>query len=288
MKDLNYQLKMLCQRNRDGSRSTQAHRERLLSFFANELHALGYRRMQAKSLKPKHIQALVERWQDQEMSTGTLKNRMSALRWWAHKIGKDNVVARDNSHYGIASRELTSHVSRAKEITETSLAKIQDPYVRLALQLQQVFGLRREEAIKFSPSYADRGDRLVLKPTWTKGGRAREVPIRTPEQREVLNQAHQLAGKGSLIPAHLRYVEQLRRYEYQVSQAGLSKMHGLRHAYAQQRYEELTGWLCPVAGGPPRTALSTTQRLRDRKARLTISRELGHEREQITTVYLGC
>ena len=64
-------------------------------------------------------------------------------------------------------------------------------------------------------------------------------------------------------------------------------MHGLRHAYAQNRYEELTGWQAPAAGGPNAKTLTAEQREADRQARLTISRELGHEREQITAAYLG-
>ena len=56
-------------------------------------------------------------------------------------------------------------------------------------------------------------------------------------------------------------------------------MHGLRHAYAQNRYEELTGWKAPAAGGPDSKSLTPEQRELDREARLTISRELGHERE---------
>jgi hypothetical protein len=49
----------------------------------------------------------------------------------------------------------------------------------MSLRLQAAFGLRREEAVKFQPSYADRGDRLALKASWCKGGRAREIPVRT-------------------------------------------------------------------------------------------------------------
>ena len=64
-------------------------------------------------------------------------------------------------------------------------------------------------------------------------------------------------------------------------------MHGLRHAYAQALYQELTGWLCPAAGGPSIKMLSQEQRTADRMARLQISRELGHGREQISAVYLG-
>ena len=50
---------------------------------------------------------------------------------------------------------------------------------------------------------------------------------------------------------------------------------GLHHAYAQNRYEELTGWQCPAAGGPPAKELTPEQRETDREARLTISRETG-------------
>ena len=64
-------------------------------------------------------------------------------------------------------------------------------------------------------------------------------------------------------------------------------MHGLRHAYAQDRYKELTGWKCPATSGPDSKALTLEQRELDREAMLTISRELGHEREQVTAAYCG-
>ena len=64
-------------------------------------------------------------------------------------------------------------------------------------------------------------------------------------------------------------------------------MHGLRHAYAQDRYEELTGWSCPAAAGPMVRDLTPQQRERDRETRLTISRELRHEREAMVGAYLG-
>ena len=80
MRDLNYQLKQLCRRNKDGSFSTQRDRERLLTQIADQLHALGYRHMSAQSLKPKHVEALVKHWQDERLSAGAMKNRMAAWR----------------------------------------------------------------------------------------------------------------------------------------------------------------------------------------------------------------
>ena len=120
-----------------------------------------------------------------------------------------------------------------------------------------------------------------------KGGKAREIPIRTLEQREVLDRAHQLAGTGALIPPSHTYAAQLKVYARHTASAGLHTLRGLRHAYVQQRYQELTGWAAPAASGPTRKELIPPQRTHDHAARLLISLELGHEREQITVVYLG-
>ena len=287
MRDLNYQLKQLCRHCREGSHATQAKRERMLTLIANQLHELGYRGMSARSLKPKHIEALIQNWREQELSIGTIKNRMAAIRWWANKVDKRNVVARNNEHYGIPDRRFITNESKAKTLTQEHLEKVRDEHVRMSLELQQTFGLRREEAMKIRPCIADQGDHLHLQASWTKGGRERIVPIRNEKQREVLVRAHRLAGRGSLIPANRNYVQQMRVYEGNTRRAGLHHMHGLRHAYAQARYEELTGRPCPAAGGPIAKELTPEQRERDHEARLTISLELGHEREQVTAAYLG-
>ena len=128
---------------------------------------------------------------------------------------------------------------------------------------------------------------LRLQASRTKGGKEREIPIRTEEQRALLDEAKQFAGSGSLIPAELSYRDQLNRFKAQTAQAGIHRVHGLRHAYAQSRYEQLTGWKAPAAGGPSSRQLNANEKLMDREARLMISRELGHGREQITAVYLG-
>ena len=286
MDDLTYTLRKLCQRNRDGRHNTQADRMRSLALAARQLREAGFRQMKASSLKGKHVQALLDRWQGEGLSSGTIKNRLSHLRWWAEKIGKSGILPADNTQLGVPERRYVTNISKAQELG-TGLEQITDVQVRMSLQLQAAFGLRREEAIKFQPSYADRGDHIALKGSWTKGGRERTVPITTTEQRDALHAAHRLAGTGSLIPADKTYIQQRHVYDGQCKAAGLSHMHGLRHQYAQSRYEALTGWPAPAAGGPPVRTLSDTQRTQDTAARQIISRELGHERLQITAVYLG-
>lgn len=286
MDDLTYTLRQLCRRNRDGSHNTQADRIRSLGLIARQLHEAGFRQLKASSLKGKHVQALLDRWQAESLSLGTIKNRLAHLRWWAEKVGKAGVLPADNTQLGVADRRFVTNVSKATDLG-TGLGRITDAHVHMSLQLQSAFGLRREEAIKFQPRYADQGDHILLKGSWTKGGRDRTVPITTSQQRAVLNAAHNLAGAGSLIPAHKTYIQQRNTYDGQCKAAGLSHMHGLRHQYAQSRYVALTGWKAPAAGGIPSKELTPVQRSQDSIARQIISRELGHERTQITATYLG-
>jgi len=286
MDDLTYTLRQLCLRNRDGSHATQADRQRSLNLAARQLREAGFRQMRATSLKGKHVEALLQRWQAEGLSAGTIKNRMAHLRWWAEKVGKAGILPADNTRLGIPDRRYVTNESKAKELGD-GLHRIIDPHVRMSLRLQAAFGLRREESIKFQPRYADRGGHIAIKGSWAKGGRDRTVPITTPEQHMVLDEAHRLAGLGSLIPSNKTYIQQRHVYDGQCKAAGLSNMHGLRHRYAQMRYEALTGWKAPAMVGPGRVQLSADHRMSDQNARQQISRELGHERLGVTSIYLG-
>jgi integrase len=287
MRDLNYQLKNMCSRNKDGSFSTQSNRQKILFLMANQLYDMGYRHLKADALKEKHVIGLVEKWTEEGISTGVIKNRMAALRWWAEKTNNQSAVAKNNDFYGIGNRQFVTNESKAVSINQEQLDKVKDIYVKASLSLQSAFGLRREEAIKIFPDIADKGDLLALKGSWTKGGKERNIPIITEHQREVLDQVKQLVGNGALIPLNKNYVQQLRIYERHTTLAGLNKLHGLRHQYAQHRYYEMTGWKAPAVGGLAKKDMNEEQKLKDLEVRLLISKELGHEREQITAVYLG-
>jgi hypothetical protein len=234
------------------------------------------------------VEKLVERWLAEKLSPGTIKNRMSALRWWAEKTGKENIIARTNAAYGIPDRVYVTNISKAKELVVDQLQQIRTSCIRISLRLQAGFGLRREESIKIVPTWADRGHALVLKDSWTKGGRQREIPIRTLEQRQLVDEAKALAkGKSLVAPGYTTYRDYLQHFRAECARIGIHGFHGHRHFYAQARYQELTGRECPARGGPTSKQLTAKQKANDREARETISREMGHGREQVTSVYLG-
>jgi len=286
MDKLTWELSQLQRNNRDGSRSTQENRKKILNMTAQHLKQIGFNRMNTKALKAKHVIKLIEKWTMEGLSSGTLKNRMSHIRWWAGKVNAIHKIPA-NDQLGIDRRTYITNESKAVELKHLHLEKVNDQNLRYSLRLQAEFGLRREEAIKFIAHYADKDDKILLKNTWCKGKRSREIPITNSRQRELLNEIKNSRGNKSLIPSRLNYKQQQDKYRNTIPNIGLGKGHGLRHNYAQVRYKELSGNNCPALGGKRQRAMTEQERMKDREIRLIISEELGHTREQITSIYLG-
>ncbi len=293
MNKLNYELKNLCKRNHDGAFVTQKNRHNGLQLIASQLQAVGFhtRVMSVHDLKGRHVNRLVSLWKQQALSDATMKNRLAMLRWWAEKIGNPGAV-KTSEEYGIGRRQLVTNESKAETLAGKDLSTI-SPWVALSLRLQEAFRLRREESMKFRVSWALKGQSpdsisaISLKSSWTKGGRPRSIPVLTQEQRQLLAEVRQLAGSGSLIPPDRSYREHLRVFERETASVGTGHTHGLRHAYAQRRYEELTGRKPPVLGGRSRRTMRREERRIDDKIRQQISEELGHSRISVTSIYIG-
>ena len=177
MHDLNFDLKRLQAAHDDGSHGTRTARSYALAKIADTLHELGFKGLRATGLRRKHVVALVREWKRQGRSIGTMKNRAAHIRWWARRLDRPGVVP-SNGELGIANREYVTNQDRSAFLDPEKLTRVKDPHVAMALRLEAAFGLRREEAIKFTPARDDRGGCIRLKGATTKGGRPREVPVR--------------------------------------------------------------------------------------------------------------
>ncbi|HEX4044692.1 MAG TPA: integrase domain-containing protein [Gammaproteobacteria bacterium] len=278
----------ILKRNQDGAFETQHARRKVLFKAVADLCANGYKLRHIQGLKQKHVRFLNELWQSRGLAVATIKNRNAHLRWLCEKTGKNNLMP-SNEELGTGKRQYSNNQPSGVDLKDVALEKISNKHIYVQIHLQQYLGLRREECIKIRPHLADQGDHLVLQPSWCKGGRGRVIPIVTPEARRWLNEAKSLAASPdkSLIPEKRSYIQHRQLYDKQLQRAGVKHPHGLRHTYAQERYLRLTGWECPKRGGFTSRQLTTIQKEKDRHARLLISQELGHAREQITVVYLG-
>lgn len=290
---LEYQFDQLCNKFREGSHATQANRRAMLKLFTEQLAKNGYdvKTMSPKDLKGRHVNKLLEQWRKDGVSTGTIKNRMVAVRWWAEKVGNSGAV-KDNATYKIENRVYVTNENKSISLKDLDLSKT-DANIAQSLRLQDAFGLRREESLKFQPEYALDGQKIEnakyirLKDSWTKGGRPRTIPITNEKQRQELKNAYAQAVKngGSMIPKEKSYKSHKANFEAVTHALGVGQTHGLRHGYAQTRYRELMGFDCPAVGGS--RSLSADEQVKDKEIRMLISEELGHSRINITSVYLG-
>ncbi len=298
---LNTVLKKHLWRSADGrkviSNATIADRSEFYSRFLRELHALGYRLLDIHQIKPKHIEAVMKHWEAAGQSASTLQKKFSYLKILCGWLGKHSLLRPPATYLDDPTRLMRfysadhDHSWTAQGIDpleEIALIAADDPDVARVLRLQYAFGLRLQEASLLNPA------RDVLEPdtlrvvAGTKGGRPRNVPIETEEQRAILADAQRQAQSTgrSLIPLHYDLKQWLTRCYTVLTRNGVTRKHGLvshglRHQYANDRYEEQTGEPSPVRGGIPMDTAA------DQSARLDIAERLGHARPQITHAYYG-
>jgi site-specific recombinase XerC len=282
----------------DGTVASYATRDKradvLYAGFA-ELRQLGYRLDSVQSLRGKHVEVLVQAWQARGLSASTVQNNLSVFRTFSSWVGKSGMV-QTLEHYlgpGVAVRSSVATADRSWSAQgvdfAAKLAQVQarNPRVAIQLELQAAFGLRAREAMQLRPHVADRGAYLSVT-HGTKGGRDRVEPIRSAQQREVLERAKAFcANPAASTSDPARKLHQWKNHYYQVVRScGITRQdgitsHGLRHQYANDRYQQLAGEDAPVRGGGP------VEPDVDRAARMVLAEELGHSREAITTHYLG-
>jgi len=294
LRSAKFSINELIKKSRVHSYASKADMRHMLFRCIKDLHELGYKVGHVKGLQAKHVYVLVEHWKSQGKNPATIKNYMSKLRNTASLLNKSKLIKPDNAAYNIDKRSYSSTINKA--IHHIDLSKCTDPHIRLSLEGQAVFGLRREESMKFTHSLAHQGNLLHIMPSWTKGGIGRSLEITTDAQRQWLDKVTQLVPPGeSLIPRDRSYRQHLSQYQAQTKLMGVCKLHGLRHAYAQRRYQELTrlydpsgkGFVCPIDGGKQYKAMTDEEKMIDRCARLEISRDLGHSRVNIVRIYIG-
>ena len=233
--------------------------------------------------------------------SSSAKNYISAIntvmglatnqQWQTVKPGADCKI-QQRSYIAEETKAIT------KEEHEQALTLVDERTASL-MELQQHFGLRFKEsallnaktALKQAIKYG-----IIKLSAGTKGGRKRNIPCR-PHSISLLEKAASIQNGRSMIPKDKSYKEFQDECYRQAALAGIN-FHSERHFYAQQRYKEITQALCPVAASWQRKErlsklaqylnISEHQaRELDESARLEISKELGHNRKEITDAYLG-
>ena len=153
MDDLTSALRKLCKRHRDGSAATQADRLRVLTLIAQELRETGFIGMTAASLKGKHVQSLVMRWQSETLAAGTIRKRLTHVRWWAAKIGKANIFQSNGARQDVFAHHAAAACHDAV-LFDTAPDEITEPRAAMLGRLRAALGLRQTASINFQPIQA--------------------------------------------------------------------------------------------------------------------------------------
>lgn len=304
--DAKHQLQVLVQElgsshlhrpKRVGHKTIKA-RAYVIHAFLNDLRAGGFGLKNILNIDQRHVSAVVRLWHEQGLAAATLQTRFSILRWLATAIGKAGLI-RDPSFYSIpdaavsrvyvaqADKSWSSHEVLAVDVIMKATAV--DQWVGMSFELMEAFGLRLAESILLRPILADHGGALRVE-EGTKGGRTRIVAIETDHQRDVLDRAKLLAQqstRGNFVPPG-KTVQQAKDRLYTVGRKlGITKRqlgvtpHGLRHQFANDRYQLISGEPTVVRGG------QHVDRELDIAARQVVTNELGHARLGITASYTG-
>ncbi len=284
------------------STKTQLERASFYHLAFAQLFEGGYRLTSPRNLGGRHLEYLLQRWDQEGIAIITLHARVSFLRTFCGWIGKPGMVMevhdylpdKDVKRRTVAMRNrawLPNGVDASEVIAR---ARGIDERLAVMLAVEDAFGLRMKEAIEMRPAWCRTESGAMLNiHEGTKGGRWRQVPIDTDYKREVFAWALRVAASGK--SGRLRWPDRTwtqakRRYYYLLAEklgVNLNDLgvtsHGLRHEYAQEKYADISGMPSPIAGTDPRQV----DPVKHREAGIEVSRDLGHGRLAVTASYYG-
>ena len=281
---LEAQLNKIARHNRQGSYRTKERyymaMKRFCHFLADEYHL-----QKLSNISSKHLVAYVHWMQEKELSASTIKTDLAAIRFFHDKIGDAKYSLLSNSELGIQlERRRFGDTDRTWSAAEFNriieLASNNDGYL-LAFHLARFAGLRIHECFRIDTAIARQAIREQAITIKGKGGKIRTVPINL-QIILALEKCLETTPTGSklLVPDGAptdKAINQLQQFILRNRDAVQDPdsnrpltFHGLRHTYAAEKYRQL------IADG-----------ISELDAHLAISRLLGHERADVTNIYLA-
>jgi hypothetical protein len=228
-------------------------------------------------LKPWNIENYFAGLRGRGLSPGRMANHATAMRLICRAIGKPEIVP-SNSKLGCA-RDLANRTKHADERMDNAKVaevrtKLSEPN-RIAYDMARHFGLRQKESL-LSHRLVERDGATWLQVEGAKGGRPRQVPVETVEQREILerNHAYRASHGGKLIDEHKSLLQGIRELQNQLAAAGATRssganMHTLRREWIIER--------CELIAAAPESARS--EMLKD------LVESVGHGRVEVIRCY---
>lgn len=284
------QLDRLAKHNRQGSYLTKLRYYEAFKRFCMFLADV-FRLQKLANISGKHLVAYVEYLQETDKSASTVKTDLAAIRFFHDKLEYAKYKLPSNDELGVElERRRFGGVDRTWTMPEFNkllgfaLADGRPDYI-LALYTGRYLGLRLHETFRIDTAIAERMLRENAITIKGKGGKIRTVPVDDAHRKQleialremlaVTPRGHKLLvsdGKDThrAMNAMERFIEKYRSEVQLDDREAPLIYHGLRHTYASEKYQEL------IDSG-----------MNPLDAHLKVSELLGHERPDVTNIYLA-
>lgn len=282
-KNLENQIKKINKHNNQGSFKTKERyytaNQRFCKFLAQE-----FRLQKFSNISDKHLDKYIQHMRDKEYSISTIKTDLGAIRFYHDKVQNPKYTLSGNSKFSLERRQFGG-VERSWSKEEYRDFKkvcsdLKQDRINHITTLARNEGLRIHETFKIKRNHVEealKSDSLYVK---GKGGKERYVPL-TKETKDMLKEVIKEIPRGERVfikdgeKTHLviKQVQNfLNRHRDKWQQEGRQvnrTFHGLRHLYAREQYDK-----------------RISEGLNDYQARKEVSKLLGHERDEVTRIYL--
>ena len=264
--------------------------------------AVCYRMKKIENVCGKHIRSYVEYLQAHGKSAGYIYTELSAIRFW-HKHSRNKNRLPDNKSLTLEKRQI-GRLNRGFldcEIKDILAKALEQKNFRLAVgvKIVECFGLRKNELVTLRVYQLENAlkTRQLHIPNG-KGGQARDIPLDTKEQFEIVTKILDYAKrqgkksanylfcnnhKDSVLKTKRSFTDWMSNHvdeilspdrKTQIADGKKERAdsgygwHALRHTYAQRSKARL------LARG-----------MSEQQARREVSERLGHHRSAITKIY---
>ena len=279
------QLDKLARHNRQGSFRTKDRYYEAMKRFCKFL-ADHYRLQKLANISGKHLVSYVEQMQMAGKAASTIKTDLAAIRFF-HDLMDTKRRLPGNDELGIqlerrrfGQKDRTWTPPEFNRLLIAALAEDRYDYI-LAFYLARYAGLRVHECFRIDTAIAEDALRKGAITIKGKGGKVRTVPINEQitiafrEQLHRTERGHKLLVPDDMDTDDAIYGVQkfLLDHRKELRDEGDDRpltFHGLRHSFAAEQYQRLVD-----AGTPELTA------------HLEVSKLLGHERPDVTDIYLA-
>lgn len=282
------QLDKLARHNRQESYKTRQRyyeaMQRFCRFLAEE-----YRLQKLTNISGKHLVDYVRHLQENGKAASTIKTELAAIRFWHDKLGEAKYKLPSNADLAdqapLERRKLqgtdrhwtpeqfTAFVAVCREVGRTDYADI--------ATLTFYVGLRIHEVCRLDTAAVEAWERSGLLTVKGKGGRVRSVPVTAEAAKQALRDRRAAVQRGHklFVPDDVAtdaYIHAFQAFlrEHRPDQGSNPyplTHHGMRHSYAARQYRE-----------------ALDGEATEYRAKLEVSKLLGHGRADVTDVYLAC